>query len=118
MKKIITLLTVFYCVTINSQKTSITDATIKEAVSDWVSAPAFAEVTYGNISIYPNPVVDKLFIQGLSDASKVFIYNILGKLVISKITSKEIDVDNLQSGIYIVKIVDQQKEIVKKFIKK
>ncbi|MDG1227627.1 MAG: T9SS type A sorting domain-containing protein [Polaribacter sp.] len=118
MKKIITLLTVFYCVTINSQKTSITDATIKEAVSDWASAPAFAEVTYGNISIYPNPVVDKLFIQGLSDASKVFIYNILGKLVISKITSKEIDADNLQSGIYIVKIVDEQKEIVKKFIKK
>jgi surface protein len=71
-----------------------------------------------NISINPNPVVDKLFITGLSDASKVSIYNVLGKLVISKTTSNEIDVDNLQSGIYIVKIVDEQKEIVKKFIKK
>ena len=71
-----------------------------------------------NISIYPNPVVDKLFIEGLSDASKVSIYNIFGKLVKPKITLKAIDVDNLQSGIYIVKIADQQKEIVKKFIKK
>jgi surface protein len=71
-----------------------------------------------NILIYPNPAVDRLFIQGLSDATKVSIYNILGKLVVSKTTSKEIDVDNLQSGVYIVKIVDEQKEIVKKFIKK
>ena len=71
-----------------------------------------------NISIYPNPVVDKLFIQGVSDATKVSIYNILGKLLVYRTISKEIDVDNLQSGIYIVKILDQQKEIVKKFIKK
>jgi len=71
-----------------------------------------------NISLYPNPVVDKLFIKGLSDATKVSIYNILGRLVISKTTSNEIDVDNLQGGIYIVKIVDGKKEIVKKFIKK
>jgi hypothetical protein len=29
-----------------------------------------------------------------------------------KTTSNKIDVDNLQSGIFIVKIVDEQKEIV------
>ena len=71
-----------------------------------------------NISMYPNPVVNKLFIQGLSDVAKVSIYNILGKLVLSKTTSNTIDVAHLQSGMYIVKIVDQQKETVKKFMKK
>ena len=71
-----------------------------------------------NISMYPNPVVDKLFIQGLSDASKVSIYNVLGKLVVSTTTLKAIEVAHLQSGMYIVKILNQQKEIVKKFIKK
>ena len=71
-----------------------------------------------NILIYPNPVLDKLFIKGVSDATKVSIYNILGKLVVSKTTSNAIDVGNLQSGMYIVKIVDEQKEIIKKFIKK
>jgi hypothetical protein len=38
--------------------------------------------------------------------------------VLSKTTSSEINVDNLQSGIYILKIVDNQKEIVRRFIKK
>jgi surface protein len=70
-----------------------------------------------DISIYPNPTNDKLFIQGLSSSSKVSIYNVLGKLVLSQTISKEIDVNNLQSGIYIIKIADEQKEIVRKFIK-
>ncbi len=69
------------------------------------------------ITIYPNPVKDKLYIQGLSNTSKVSIYNVLGKLVLSETTKSEIDVDNLQSGIYIIKIVDEQKEIIRKFIK-
>ena len=70
-----------------------------------------------DISIYPNPVIDKLFIQGLSNPTKISVYNILGKLVLSKTTSSEINVDNLQSGIYIIKILDEQKEIIRKFIK-
>ena len=70
-----------------------------------------------DISIYPNPVIDKLFIQGLSNPTKISVYDILGKLVLSKTTSSEINVDNLQSGIYILKIVDNQKEIVRRFIK-
>ncbi|WP_363316114.1 T9SS type A sorting domain-containing protein [uncultured Polaribacter sp.] len=39
-------------------------------------------------------------------------------MFVSKTTLKAIDVDHLQSGIYIVKIVDGKKETVKKFIKK
>jgi surface protein len=70
-----------------------------------------------SISIYPNPAKDKLFIQGLSNPSKVSIYNMLGKLVYSKTTSSELDLEGLQSGIYIVKIIDQQKETTHKFIK-
>jgi hypothetical protein len=70
-----------------------------------------------DISIYPNPVIDKLFVQGLSNPTKISVYDILGKLLLSKTTSSEINVDNLQSGIYIVKIVDNQKEIVRRFIK-
>jgi surface protein len=70
-----------------------------------------------NISIYPNPTNDKLFIQGLSSLSKVSIYNVLGKLVLSQTISKEIDVKQLSKGIYILKIADEQKEIVRKFIK-
>ncbi|ARV05658.1 hypothetical protein BTO04_02630 [Polaribacter sp. SA4-10] len=69
------------------------------------------------ISIYPNPVKDKLFIQGVSNPAKVSIYNVLGKLVLSKTTSSEVDLEGLQSGVYIIKIMDQQKETTRKFIK-
>jgi tRNA A37 threonylcarbamoyltransferase TsaD len=70
-----------------------------------------------NVSIYPNPVVDKLFIQGLSGSTKVSIYNVLGKLVLSKINSSEIHLDNLEGGIYIINIRDENRETVLKFIK-
>jgi surface protein len=69
------------------------------------------------LKLYPNPVKDKLFIQGLSGPAKVSIYNLLGTLVLSKIISSEIDVENLQIGIYIMKINSEQKEIIRKFIK-
>ena len=85
----------------------------------WGTCPSFGldDQNQLDISIYPNPVIDKLFIQGLSNPTKISVYNILGKLVLSKTTSSEINVDNLQSGIYILKIVDNQKEIVRRFIK-
>jgi surface protein len=69
------------------------------------------------ISVYPNPAKDKLFILGLSKPLKVLIYNVLGKLVFSETTSSEVDLEGLQTGVYIVKIRDQQKETTRKFIK-
>jgi hypothetical protein len=69
------------------------------------------------ISVYPNPTKDKLCIQGLSTSSKISIYTVLGKLVFSETTSSEVDLKGLQSGVYIVKITDQQKETTRKFIK-
>jgi surface protein len=70
-----------------------------------------------DISLYPNPTNDKLFIQGLSSSSRVSIYNVLGKLVLSQTISKEIDVKQLSKGIYILKVIDGQKETTRKFIK-
>ena len=139
MKKIITLFTLFYCIISNSL-TPISGTHFRTAISNCVysnpvneirsegnklilgtlpnASLGFNDPGLTNISIYPNPVIDKLFIQGLLHETKVSIYNVLGKLVVSKTTLKAIDVDHLQSGIYIVKIVDGKKETVKKFIKK
>jgi hypothetical protein len=49
--------------------------------------------------------------------SFVKIYNVLGKLVLSKTTSNEIDLERLNRGVYIIKIRSQNNEIVRKFIK-
>jgi surface protein len=69
------------------------------------------------IALYPNPANDKLYIQGLSNSSKILIYNVFGRLVFSETTSSEVDLKGLQSGIYMVKIMEQQKETTRKFLK-
>jgi len=111
-----------WCVTnISSEPTdfSVNSPLIEIYKPVWGTCPSFGldDQNQLDISIYPNPVIDKLFIQGLSNPTKISVYDVLGKLVLSKTTSSEINVDNLQSGIYIVKIVDEQNEIVRKFIK-
>jgi surface protein len=111
-----------WCVTnISSEPTdfSVNSPLIEIYKPVWGTCPSFGldDPNQLDISIYPIPVIDKLFIQGLSNPTKISVYNLLGNLVLSKTTSSQINVDNLQSGIYIIKIVDEQKEIIRKFIK-
>jgi surface protein len=70
------------------------------------------------LKIYPNPVDDKLIIQGLQKKTKVSIYTILGKLVLSEMVSTEIDVSNLKTGIYLIKVSDIEGQLVRRFMKK
>ena len=70
-----------------------------------------------DISIYPNPTNDKLFIQGLSDATEVSIYNILGKEVISTNNTNNINVQALPSGVYVIRISDGVGQTNRRFIK-
>ncbi|MDR0367919.1 MAG: T9SS type A sorting domain-containing protein, partial [Bacteroidales bacterium] len=59
------------------------------------------------ISMYPNPVSDRLTIDNLTEATDISVYSITGQLVktISSATgSTAIDVDNLSNGFYIVKM--------------
>jgi hypothetical protein len=96
---------------IDTYNWSFTDASL-----DCATAGA-DDQNFNAIAVYPNPAKDKLFILGLSKPSKVSIYNVLGKLVFSETTSSEVDLEGLQTGVYIVKIMDQQKETTRKFIK-
>lgn len=96
------------------------DDTDNSGIADYLEASVALNVISFNqdlFKIFPNPTNDKLFIRGLSNPTKISIYNVLGKLVLSEITTNEIDLEGLQSGIYIVKIIDQQKETTRKFIK-
>ena len=70
-----------------------------------------------NISIYPNPVIDKLFIQGLSNPTKISVYNILGKEVLSIKNPNNINVQALPSGMYMIRISDGMHQTNRKFIK-
>ena len=81
------------------------------------SSLSIEDNTMIHVKLYPNPVEDKLFIQGLLQPTEIFVYNLLGKLVLSEIALHEINVSNLQSGVYIIKMKKAQKQLVRKFIK-
>jgi len=85
----------------------------------WGTCPALGidDQYLTNISIYPNPTNDKLFIQGLSDATEVSIYNILGKEVISTNNASNINVKALPSGVYVIRISDGVHQTNRTFLK-
>ena len=71
------------------------------------------------LSIYPNPVNSgKIFITTKSSLDKkVEIFNVLGKKVLETIiTSKEVNVSNLTSGVYIIKIKEGDATATRKLI--
>ena len=69
------------------------------------------------ISLYPNPVNDILYIKGNNRKLNVSIFNLLGQKVISKSQTTHIDLSSLNEGIYIAKLSIEEKIITKKIIK-
>ena len=67
------------------------------------------------ISLYPNPVNDILNIQSTSEITQTIVYNMIGQEVINILGNKtQIDMSNLVSGIYMVKITyDKTNQVVK-----
>ena len=70
------------------------------------------------LGIYPNPVNDQLFIETESEINDIVVYDVYGRqqLAVSGQQSV-ISVDNLNSGVYFVKIVTNDGEVVKRFVK-
>ena len=80
-------------------------------------------VTESSLSVYPNPVNNKLFISTNEKIETISIYTITGVMVGQQSTvnsqqSMSIDVTNLNSGIYFVKINTKENEIIERFVKK
>ena len=75
-----------------------------------------------SFNVYPNPVNDVLFIETEVEINEVVVYTITGVIVgqQSTVNSQQstIDVANLNSGVYFVKIVAENGEVVKRFVKK
>ena len=75
-----------------------------------------------SFNIYPNPVSDKLYIEAESEIEEVVVYDIFGRQQDNKTTSRQgnltIDVTNLNIGVYFVKVVTENGEFVRRFVKK
>ena len=71
-------------------------------------------------NIYPNPVYNKLLITTNEKIEAVSIYTITGVMVYNEqctMNNVQLNVTNLNSGIYFVKINTKDGEIVKRFVK-
>lgn len=70
------------------------------------------------ISIWPNPTKEILNINCLNNTtiSSIKIYNLQGKLI-QEDKNNTINVGNLSKGLYFVKVITEEGEVTKKFIK-
>ena len=77
-----------------------------------------AQNEIAGLSVYPNPANNVLFIETeLNEVKNIAIYDLLGKQVLNTTTaSTEVNVSNLNSGLYIVKITEAGKTATKKLV--
>lgn len=72
-------------------------------------------------NIYPNPVKDMLFIETETAVEEVSIYDVYGRQQVTKTPSHQgevaVDVTDLNSGVYFVKVRTEKGETVKRFVK-
>ena len=71
-----------------------------------------------SLNIYPNPVNDKLYIETKVEIEEVVVYDVYGRQQTTDYGQQTIDVSNLNSGVYFVKVVTENGEVVKRFVKK
>ncbi len=74
-----------------------------------------------NIVIYPNPTDDYLYVEGLKDVFNIAIYDINGKKVYSKkavTNNTKLDLSDLSSGVYMLKINIDNNFITQKILLK
>ncbi|MBO7287112.1 MAG: T9SS type A sorting domain-containing protein [Bacteroidales bacterium] len=81
------------------------------------------EVAENDFVIYPNPVNDRLYIETQTLTQTIEIYDVYGRIQnlsnsATQQLSNSINVDNLNSGVYFVKVVTENGEVVKRFVKK
>lgn len=69
------------------------------------------------ISIYPNPVVDKLYINSKEPIKEINIYDCTGKLIHNVRNSNTIDVSNIVPGVYLIKCSTAKFSVIKKIVK-
>lgn len=103
---IITLLVVFFSLSISAQETK-QQTKLQETTS------------IEGLSLYPNPVSNgKVYITSKNDLDKeIIVFDVLGKKALqTTISSKELNVSTLSSGIYIIKINEGTSTSTRKLI--
>ena len=81
--------------------------------------PPLKEVPIEGLSIFPNPASgQKVYINTKAGkAKRVEIYNVLGNNVLSaQLTGNELNISNLEPGVYIMKIQENRSTATRKLV--
>ena len=111
-----------WCVTnIDSEPTEFsTNSSLSESNKPvWGTCPTAGldDQNQLDISIYPNPTSDIVYVEGNYTQLKVVIYNVLGKEILNKSITNRIDISHLDNGVYILQLSDGVKLSTRKIIK-
>jgi len=83
-----------------------------------VAFPVFAKDITTEVNIYPNPVIDILYLNTNENWTKAEIYDIAGRIMRTvSLNGQSIDVSGLESGTYFVRLKDGGKVGSVKFVK-
>ena len=111
-----------WCVTyFDSEPTdfSINSSLIESNKPVWGTCPTAGvdDQNQLDISVYPNPTSDIVYIDGNYSQLKVVVYDILGKQVMNKSITNNIDISQLEKGVYILQLSDGAKLTTQRIIK-
>lgn len=71
-----------------------------------------------DITIYPNPVKDVLYIQSKTEIVKAEVYDAAGRIITSaNVKGNSVNVSELAKGSYIIRLSSKDKTVIQKFIK-
>jgi choice-of-anchor B domain-containing protein len=71
------------------------------------------EMTENNeIQIFPNPASTEITILG-QNSGTIEIYDLSGRMIMSKMISSHIDISQIETGVYLIQILDNENNIMK-----
>jgi hypothetical protein len=98
----------------------ISTGEVLQAGQGYASPVSVADLTpdNSNVSIYPNPVQDVLYIASGANIEKIEVYNLQGQLIKRENTFvSEISTMDLSSGLYMIRVTSDKGVSTHKFIK-
>ena len=94
----------------------------RELVANFVETEGVEELS-ASLNVYPNPASDRLFIETETEIKEVYVLDMYGR--IQNLDASElqgfrasVEVSELNSGVYFVKVVTDNGEVLRRFIKK
>ena len=85
---------------------ALTDAQVNSLYSGTLATDDLSNIK-NNISIYPNPAKDVVFVKSETAITKIELYDFSGKKI-KESASKEMNISSLERGNYLIKITDKE----------